>query len=438
MTAADVTPISAEGSALAGAGDDVAVSVRGLGKMYHLYERPQDRLKQAFLWGWRQYYREFWALRELSLDVRRGEVLGIIGRNGSGKSTLLQILAGVLKPTTGYAEVRGRVAALLELGSGFNPEFSGRENIYMNAAILGLSKEEIDRRFDEIVEFSEIERFIDQPVKTYSSGMVVRLAFAVSVHVDPDVLIVDEALSVGDAAFQFKCLHHLDELLKRGVTILLVSHSLPLVKSYCTRCVYLRHGVMQFAGDCETAAEMYFRDMREEQKAHRVAEPAPAERPVHREKARLLSVRLGSGVEERTWFACGERVWIEISGKVAAGVKRIRLAMVMRDLNGYPLYSYSNILAGSEITPNSAGRFTGRFEFDCNLQAGDYSINARIEDYVSDAVNELLDKRVNAAVFKVLTAQRPFEGVVDLHGEFRAVGEKDEHQRAPASADRAE
>src|SRR5277367_763528 len=265
--------------------DEVIISVKDLGKIYHLYNKPIDRLKQAFLWGRKKLFREFWALKGVSFDVKRGEVLGLIGRNGSGKSTLLQIVCGVLKPSSGVAQVKGRVAALLELGSGFNPDFTGRENVYMNGAILGLTKTQIDQRYDDIVRFAEIGAFVDQPVKTYSSGMVVRLAFSIAVHVDAEVLVVDEALSVGDVAFQFKCLHHLESLLERGVTILLVSHDVQLVKGYCTRAIYLKNNAMEYYGDCETATEMYLKDMRA-QKAQMLAE-AKAEAETNPQGPRL-------------------------------------------------------------------------------------------------------------------------------------------------------
>ena len=246
---------------------EAVISVHNLGKVYHLYDKPSDRLKQAFLWGRKQLFREFWALKDVSFDVKRGEVLGLIGRNGAGKSTLLQIVCGILQPTVGSAKVSGRTSALLELGSGFNPEFTGRENVYMNATILGLTRAEIDERYSKIVEFAEIGQFIDQPVKTYSSGMTMRLAFSIAVHVDSDVLVVDEALSVGDVAFQFKCLHHLESLLERGVTILLVSHDIQLIKGYCTRAAYLKNNRLEFIGDCETATELYVKDMREKSQA---------------------------------------------------------------------------------------------------------------------------------------------------------------------------
>jgi len=244
---------------------DNAITVKGLGKSYHIYKRPQDRLMQSFLWGRKKLYRDFWALKDVSFDVKRGETVGIIGRNGSGKSTLLQIICGTLKPTAGEVEVNGRIAALLELGSGFNPEFTGRENVYLNAAILGLEREEIDERYDRIIEFADIGSFIDQPVKTYSSGMYVRLAFAVVVNVDPEILVVDEALSVGDMFFQAKCMTKMKQLRDRGVTLLFVSHNIGSVKSICNKAVMLQDGVMTCSGDTNTVIERYCTIKREEQ-----------------------------------------------------------------------------------------------------------------------------------------------------------------------------
>jgi lipopolysaccharide transport system ATP-binding protein len=209
----------------------LAISVRGLSKCYQIYEQPEDRLKQALLprlhrlagRAGRRYYREFWALRDVSFDVRRGETLGVIGKNGSGKSTLLQIICGTLTPTSGEVQVTGRVAALLELGSGFNPEFTGRENIHMSGAVLGLTREQVDARFDDIVAFADIGAFIGQPVKTYSSGMYVRLAFAVIAHADADILVIDEALSVGDVFFAQKCMRFLRKFQQTG-TVIFVSN----------------------------------------------------------------------------------------------------------------------------------------------------------------------------------------------------------------------
>jgi len=233
------------------------ISVKNLGKCYQLYAQPSDRLKQ-FLWrGRRQYFREFWALHDTSFEVAKGEVLGIIGRNGAGKSTLLQLLCGTLAPTIGQVEVHGRISALLELGAGFNPEFTGRENIFMSAAILGLSQKETQERLDEIIDFSGIRDFIDQPVKTYSSGMFVRLAFAVATSVDPDILVIDEALSVGDGAFARKSFNRIMQLRDSGKTILFCSHSLFQVESLCTRAIWINNGRIIIDGDSATVVAAY-------------------------------------------------------------------------------------------------------------------------------------------------------------------------------------
>ena len=221
---------------------DVAIKVENLSKCYHIYEKPRERLMQMLARGRKQYFREFWALQDVSFEVKKGETIGIVGRNGSGKSTLLQIICGTLTPTSGRLETRDRIAALLELGSGFNPEFTGRENVYLNAAVLGLSKEEVDACFDDIATFADIGQFIDQPVKTYSSGMVVRLAFAVAINVDPQILVVDEALSVGDELFQRKCFSRIETIKNSGATILFVSHSGSTIVELCDRAVLLEMG----------------------------------------------------------------------------------------------------------------------------------------------------------------------------------------------------
>ena len=248
-----------------GLDDDVAIRVSGLSKCFQLYDSPGHLLKQLLVGRMArlvgrtppQYFREFWALKGLDFTVRRGETVGIVGRNGAGKSTLLQILCGTLTPTDGHVEIRGRVAALLELGAGFNPEFSGRENVYLNGAILGVSREEIARRFADIEAFADIGEFIDRPVKSYSSGMYVRLAFAVSACIDPDVLIVDEALAVGDAKFQAKCFRRFEELVSRGTTILLVTHSTEQITRHCDRAILLEGGVVHQEGPPRDVANTY-------------------------------------------------------------------------------------------------------------------------------------------------------------------------------------
>ena len=239
--------------------DDVVVSVRGVGKLYHLFDDPQDRLKHMLLWRFgKTYGRIFWALRDLSFDLRRGEMMAIIGKNGSGKSTLLQMIAGTLTPTEGSIYCPGRIGALLELGSGFNPEYTGRENIQLNASILGISTEEIKDKMQSIIDFADIGDFIDQPVKLYSSGMFVRLAFAVTTGLDSDVLLIDEALAVGDVFFRQKCYQRLEELRNRGVSIVLVTHSMGDVEQYCERAVLLHHGKELFQGSAPEAVKRYY------------------------------------------------------------------------------------------------------------------------------------------------------------------------------------
>ncbi|MGY2137199.1 ABC transporter ATP-binding protein [Pseudomonas reactans] len=228
--------------------ENVAIRVSDLSKCFQIYEKPSDRLFQMLSRGYKKYYREFWALKGISFDVKKGETIGIVGRNGSGKSTLLQLICGTLNTSGGYVQVNGRIAALLELGSGFNPEFTGRENVYMNAAILGLKKDEIDARYAEIESFAEIGQFIDQPVKTYSSGMAVRLAFAVAINSDPEVLVVDEALSVGDELFQRKCFARIEAIKKNGATILFVSHSGATVVGLCDRAILIDQGELLSLG----------------------------------------------------------------------------------------------------------------------------------------------------------------------------------------------
>lgn len=238
---------------------DIAIKVENLSKCYHIYDKPRDRLAQMFFWGRRQFYREFWALKDVSFEIKKGETVGIIGRNGSGKSTLLQLICGTLAQTTGTIQTNGRVAALLELGSGFNPEFTGRENVYLNAAILGLEPEGVDACYDDIVRFADIGSFVDEPVKTYSSGMLIRLAFAVQAQIRPDILVVDEALAVGDAAFQSKCYDRIEELKESGCTIVLVSHSLDMIIRLSDRAMILNRGKPLYLGDISQAAELYRR-----------------------------------------------------------------------------------------------------------------------------------------------------------------------------------
>jgi len=237
-----------------------AVNVERVFKNYRIYSKPVDRLKELFQRR-KKYHTDFWALSDVNFTVRRGTTFGVIGENGSGKSTLLQIIAGTLQPTSGQVSLGGRVAALLELGAGFNPEFSGRENVFLNAAIMGLSTSEIEEKFPDIERFAEIGEFINKPVKTYSSGMYVRLAFAVSIHVDPEILLVDESLSVGDVYFQQRCIRKLRQMKEEGKTILFVSHDMTAVKNLCESAVWLDHGRVKEVGNPDEVVGHYLAEI---------------------------------------------------------------------------------------------------------------------------------------------------------------------------------
>jgi ABC-type polysaccharide/polyol phosphate transport system ATPase subunit len=282
---------------------ETVLSVSNLSKCYQIYDQPRHRLLQSLFRGRRKYFREFWALRDVSLEVKRGEVLGIIGRNGAGKSTLLQLICGTATATSGTVTTHGRVAALLELGAGFNPDFTGRENAFLNAAILGMTREETEARFDDIAAFAELGDFIDQPVKTYSSGMFVRLAFSVAIHVKPDILIVDEALSVGDFAFRNKCLERIQKLVAGGVTVLFVTHDISTLQLLCTRVLWLDHGHLRAMGDPLRVSQDYYSDA----PGHKTETPTQTPLPIQQEtgKAIFTDAHL---VGERTEFAPGETV----------------------------------------------------------------------------------------------------------------------------------
>jgi lipopolysaccharide transport system ATP-binding protein len=269
---------------------EIAIRVTNLSKCYQMYDNPHDRLKQFVIpklcraipaikkffltpdFLLPAYYKEFWALKDISFEVKKGETVGIIGRNGSGKSTLLQMICGTLSPTSGSIQTNGRIAALLELGSGFNPEFTGRDNVYMNAAVIGLRKEEVDERFDDIAAFADIGDFIEHPVKTYSSGMLVRLAFAVIAHVDADIMVIDEALSVGDVFFTQKCMRFLRKFMEKG-TVLFVSHDTGAVINFCQRAIWLNKGISKYQGEPKDVARKYLAELFESQQGESVGVP---------------------------------------------------------------------------------------------------------------------------------------------------------------------
>jgi len=331
-----------------------------------MYGKPSHRLWQTLSMGRKKFYKEFWALRDINFEVKRGECVGIIGRNGSGKSTLLQIIAGTLNPTIGNVEVYGRVAALLELGSGFNPEFTGRENVYMNATILGLTKAEIDAKYDEIVAFADIGEFIDQPVKTYSSGMYVRLAFAVAINVDPDILIVDEALSVGDVGFQRKCSEKIDSMCQRGVSIFFSSHDLHIVERLCSHALFLSKGICLLNGESK-AVVAFYQDLinRESTKERDLAVHQSVEFVNSTKEIEFLGVEIFSERgEEKVSFVTHETINIRIRYRV---LKKITTA-----------HSGVSFWAGKEVR---VGQAHSIFSSDRPLAeglCGDFAVECKI------------------------------------------------------------
>lgn len=390
--------------------NDIAISVRNLTKSYRIFGSLGERLKQAMTFGFRRYHKEFTALKDISFDIRKGETVGIIGRNGSGKSTLLQLICGILKPTSGTMQVKGRISALLELGAGFNPEFTGRENVYFQGTLMGLSKNEINARFDEIAAFADIGEFIDQPVRIYSSGMFVRLAFSVMAHIDAEVLIIDEALSVGDAAFTQKCIRFLSNFRQQGMVIM-VSHDLASITAFCDRALWLDKGQLRMNGDVKEVCEAYlssiigipegemfstepcdecFADQRQELINHstlrndleifRFNSTAAAGTGL----AHIIEVRLENetGVPYG-WVVGGELVTLVIRAKTQESMASPILGFVVKNRMGQYLFGDNTYLSYADApqaaTKNS--QLEARFHFRMpRLPVGDYVVSAAIAD----------------------------------------------------------
>ncbi len=324
----------------------VAVEFERVSKSYSIYEAPGDRLRELALFGRKSFHREFRALSDVSFSVNRGEVFCLIGENGSGKSTALQLIAGILQPTEGEVRVHGRVSALLELGAGFNPEFTGRENVYMNGAILGLSRRDIDARYAEIEAFAEIGDFIDRPVKTYSNGMVVRLAFAVAIHVDPEILLVDEALAVGDTYFRHRCMRKVHELRARGVTILFVSHSSADVKAIGERALWLSHGRAVALGDVDTVLPQYLAALSGEPPARKLVPGIPNIDHRHGDdRAEILGVAVLNSFEEPLQLMQPEsRIVVRLRLTARKDLARAEAGVVLRNHLGHDFSELTHTL----------------------------------------------------------------------------------------------
>ncbi|MES2935530.1 MAG: ABC transporter ATP-binding protein [Pseudomonadota bacterium] len=404
---------------------EIAVKIENLSKCHQIYEKPGDRLWQMLAPDGVRRYREFWALKNVSIDIRKGETVGIIGRNGSGKSTLLQLICKIAAATTGTVQTQGRIAALLELGSGFNPDFTGRENVYMNAAILGLSRLQIDERFDEITAFANIGDFIEQPTKTYSSGMMLRLAFAVSVCVDPNVLIIDEALAVGDASFQFKCLDRLAALTERGTTLLFVSHDMNMVKRFCHRVIYLKQGEIRASGSPAEMAELYLLDMRDEQRQWAGGAAATvALKPflgTHDEgiaygtqEGRIVSACFTNTQSAYSSFVYGDELSLRIEVLVRESISQPNLSITIQEPR-LLVIGGENFPLSPEPAQDGWKTAAMTVSLRAILAAGRYHITLRLLDGSSEETSQLIEKQVGVLAFDMLPASKNFLGIVDLN-----------------------
>ncbi len=463
---------------------EAAISIQSVSKAFKRYARPVDRLKEVMLPG-KSYAESFWALEDISLEVFRGQTLGIIGHNGSGKSTLLQIVAGTLSPTQGTVNVKGRVSALLELGSGFNPEFTGRQNVFFNAQILGLSREEVEERFDKIANFAEIGSFIDEPVKTYSSGMYVRLAFAVAIHVDPEVLIVDEALAVGDSVFVHRCMAKIREFQDGGGTILFVSHDVGSISRLCSEAVWLNQGRIVEKGKPAEVCKHYQAWVHEEVNKRYVqqqdSDPVEATSPVDHSAESSIDIeaithkttnpftqqpyrafvgreRFGTGrgeivaVElltlEETPLAVvepGEVIILRVSVWRHALVKLPNVGVALVDRLRTVLAGWSSETLDSDFAPQWRARAeTGHsvIEFKLtwpHLASAVYSLDIAFGDGVNDSL-EIVDWLQNAVTIQAITHEK-------VHGLFKILGtevklyaceEEGEDKLDPSGTDRTE
>ena len=388
--------------------EDIAISVRNLTKTYRLFGHPGDRIKQAMAFGLRKYHREFTALKDVSFEIRKGETIGIIGRNGSGKSTLLQLICGIIKPTAGAVQVNGRVSALLELGAGFNPEFTGRENVYFQGALMGFNKAQVDARFNAIASFADIGEFIDQPVRAYSSGMFLRLAFAVAVHVDPDVLVVDEAIAVGDPGFRARCFRRIAELRSGGSTILLVTHDMEQITKLCGRAILLDEGEQLSNGQPDSIVIQFQRllnagaDMRKsvrERIRSRIDGPADNagimtemfdeesqgenQTAVAYEPngALIEHVRLLDSSEQGvTLLHNGHTYRCRFDVRFIADARHIRCAMLIKTLDGVRLGGAWTAPSIETSVARVAGGETAsaEFDFNCTLNPGNYLVSVAV------------------------------------------------------------
>lgn len=403
-----------------------AIAVSLISKRFKLYSSPKERFKDLVFTGWGVSH-EYIALKNVSFQIKKGEIVGLIGANGAGKSTLLQILCKTLQASDGSLTVNGRVSALLELGAGFNPEYTGIENVKFYFALHGIVGKRMQDLLPQVIAFADIGEYIHQPLKTYSSGMYVRLAFAAAIHIEPDILIVDEALAVGDVNFQAKCLDRIERLMQSGATVLLVTHDIQMVKQFCDRVLYLRKGELVYDGPAEEGTEIYLSEAIEKsvngeavtKSTHVGAKSKMAFGSMH---GRIVNAMLS--VDEKSGNSLlvrpGQRVNVEIDVWVSAEVKAPRVQLTIRDRRGLNLFGFNNRYADVDLNRNENGDIRVRFSFDANLQLGDYAITIRLDE--CDSVeNKLIDKQVGILDFTITSASKKFDAIIDLNGDCEVI-----------------
>ena len=416
----------------------VVISVQNVSKVYHLYHHPFHRVLGALALS-RRRKAEFWALRNINLRVERGEVFALLGPNGSGKSTLLQIISGILQPTSGRVHCSGRIAALLELGAGFNPEFTGRENVYLNGEILGLSRKELEDALPRIEAFAEIGQFIDRPVKEYSSGMYVRLAFSTAIHVDPEVLIVDEALAVGDAIFASRCVQKFEELRRKNVTVFLVSHDLGLIKRLADRAAFMLDGKIVMQGAPKDAVNQYVgfvldRERSSKERSTGLLEEAAAGKSTFRHgdgASRVMDVRiLDSAGEVCRAFRPGESIIVRIRASFQKPVSNPVVGILIRNRIGMDIFGTNTRLERAELGDFEAGEeIEVEFQMDCLLSRQEYTVTVAVQYWnglSQDWLDDVLDFRVEDT--------KDVAGVLNLNTRVRhhKVVSLSDHERSHA------